>query len=191
MKQFHPVIQLPEFYEVFDFTEGYDPNRYRNSSFGIGKYNEKRVGMYEQEIFQANRRNIHMGIDIAAPLGTPVASFDDGDIFLFGTNSAPGDYGPTLILRYELDRKPIFALYGHLSTESLKNKKAGQKISKGERIAWIGSKEENGGWNPHLHFQLSWMEPTTFDMPGVVSELDRVRALEIYPDPRMVLGPLY
>ena len=33
--------------------------------------------------------------------------------------------------------------------------------------------------------------PETHDMPGVVSPTDRPRALLHYPDPRLVLGPLY
>ena len=61
----------------------------------------------------------------------------------------------------------------------------------GEVIAWFGAFEENGGWDPHLHFQLSLIEPETHDMPGVVAPEDRDQALRDYPDPRLVLGPLY
>ena len=39
--------------------------------------------------------------------------------------------------------------------------------------------------------QLSLEEPRTHDMPGVVSDAQYACALEIYPDPRMCLGPLY
>ena len=42
-----------------------------------------------------------------------------------------------------------------------------------------------------MHFQLSVVEPETHDMPGVVSASQHAEALEVYPDPRMVLGPLY
>ena len=52
-------------------------------------------------------------------------------------------------------------------------------------------KSVTGGWEPHLHFQLSWEEPTGNDMPGVVSRDDREWALEKYPDPRIVLGRIY
>jgi hypothetical protein len=55
----------------------------------------------------------------------------------------------------------------------------------------MGDKDENGGWDPHLHFQLSLIEPETHDMPGVVSPEDREQALRDYPDPRLVLGPIY
>ena len=42
-----------------------------------------------------------------------------------------------------------------------------------------------------VHFQLSLVEPETHDMPAVVSASQHAAALEQYPDPRTVLGPLY
>ncbi len=35
------------------------------------------------------------------------------------------------------------------------------------------------------------VRPETHDMPGVVSPEDREQALRDYPDPRLVLGPIY
>jgi murein DD-endopeptidase MepM/ murein hydrolase activator NlpD len=67
----------------------------------------------------------------------------------------------------------------------------GSQIKAGEMIARIGSEEVNGGWPPHVHFQLSFVEPETHDMPGVVSQEDREDALKVYPDPRLVLGLVY
>ena len=55
----------------------------------------------------------------------------------------------------------------------------------------MGDKHENGGWEPHLHFQLSLIEPTTHDMPGVVNPKNRDAALQNYPDPRLVMGSIY
>lgn len=185
---FHPVIILPAKYEVFDFTSGYDPDR-EHMDYGIGKYNEKRVGMYTSELFDA--RNIHLGIDIGAPLGTAIHSFFDGEVFLTGINGADGDYGGTLITKHRLGDRDLWALYGHLSHRSLVGKEPGQKIAKGDVLGWVGNKEENGGWNPHVHFQLSWRKPDVCDLPGVVSEADRSEALKIYPDPQLVLGKLY
>ena len=55
----------------------------------------------------------------------------------------------------------------------------------------MGKKEENGGWPPHVHFQLSLVEPKNCDLPGVVSQKDHDIALKLFPDPRLVLGNLY
>lgn len=191
--QFGPVIDLPADYDVYDFSEGYDPERTRNSAFGIGRYDEKRPGMYSTELFLSGQepRDIHVGIDIAAPVGTPVYAFFDGVVFLAGINPAAGDYGGTLITEHRLGERTIWALHGHLSHASVAGKKPGARVQKGDAIAWIGEEKENGGWNPHLHFQLSWVRPERCDLPGAVSEADRERARLIYPDPRNVLGKIY
>ncbi|WKZ57237.1 MAG: peptidoglycan DD-metalloendopeptidase family protein [Bdellovibrionota bacterium] len=187
---FHPVIELPPDYEVYDFSEGYDPERVRKSPYGIGRYNEKRPGMYTTDLF-GGVRDVHMGIDIGAPAGTAVHAFSEGEIVLFGDNAAPGDYGPTIVTAHVIEGVELYALHGHLCARSLTNKVVGQKITRGEIFCWVGEKNENGGWNPHLHFQLSYRRPDRPDMPGVVSEADRAEALQLYPDPRLVLGPLY
>ncbi|MGZ3651563.1 MAG: peptidoglycan DD-metalloendopeptidase family protein [Bdellovibrionota bacterium] len=191
--QFHPVIPLPPDFEVFDFTRGYDPTRQLTSSYGIGRYNEDRRGMYDAALFQGQEgaRTIHMGIDIGAPVGTPVHAFYEGEIFLTGYNGAEGDYGNTVITRHSLDGQELFALHGHLSAQSIQARKIGDKFLAGDVIAWVGDRHENGGWNPHLHFQLSLERPEKCDMPGVVNEAQREQALRIYPDPRLVLGALY
>ena len=188
---FHPVIFLPSDYEVYDFSNGYDPDRDLSSNFGIGKYAEFRPGMYKGDLFEEEQRCIHMGIDIAAPIDTPIYSFADGEIFCFGINDQPFDYGPTIITKHIVNKRILYALHGHLSSASLRSKKAGQKIAKGEQIATIGTKAENGGWNPHLHFQLSYPQPETYDLPGVVSKNKLEWAKRVFPDPQMVLGSLY
>jgi peptidoglycan LD-endopeptidase LytH len=191
--RFHPVIQLPETYEIYDFTGGYDPNRVLQSPFGIGRYDEDRRGMYEAGLFQdpSGARTIHMGIDIGAPAGTAVHAFFPGEIFLFGNNASHGDYGFTLITKHSLGGEPLYALFGHLSARSVEGKAKGQSFAAGEILAWVGDRQENGGWNPHLHFQLSLEAPEKCDLPGVVNQQQRAEAVKKYPDPRLVLGPLY
>jgi murein DD-endopeptidase MepM/ murein hydrolase activator NlpD len=188
-----PVIELPPEDEVFDFTGGYDPQRTRQFAFGVGKYNERRPGMYLTELFLESEgvRDIHIGVDIAAPVGTPVLAFFDGRVHLSGVNSDQGDYGGTIITEHDLGDRKIWALHGHLSHDSIAMMQPGTRFRRGQVIASIGTENENGGWNPHLHFQLSWERPERCDMPGVVAERDLERALRIYPDPRHVLGPLY
>jgi murein DD-endopeptidase MepM/ murein hydrolase activator NlpD len=187
---FHSVIDLPDNFEVFDFTQGYDAERVRKIPFGVGKFNEVRKNMYTTELFAGNR-NIHMGIDIAAPVNHPVKSFYDGSVFMFAYNGAAGDYGHTLIIKYVFDGTALYALYGHLSETSTAGKRVGQTVRAGEVIGFIGDKHENGGWNPHLHLQLSLEEPAVCDMPGAVSKENLQEALKIYLDPQLVLGKLY
>ena len=187
-EDYHPVVYLPDEYEVRDFTNGeYSPSEYE---FDIGKYDELRPGMYSTDLF-SDGRFLHVGIDIGAPVGTPCMAFDDGEISHFGYNPDDGDYGYVVITKHTIDGRSVWALYGHLDSKSIENKEIGQKISKGEVICWMGDKHENGGWESHLHFQLSLKEPRTHDMPGVVSPDNRDQALEDYPDPRLVFVPIY
>lgn len=190
MGLFHPVLALPPGYLVLDMTKGPDP-RNRPGAWAVGKYDERREGIYNTPLF-GGVRNIHVGIDLFGPVGSPLHAFMDGELHLMAYNAAAGDYGYTLITKHVLDNCPFYALWGHLSERSHAGKTPGQKFARGEVIAWIGDIHENGGWkNPHLHFQLSWEPPDTCDMPGVVGAEDREAALRKYPDPRLVLGPLY
>ena len=99
---FHPVVNLPEEYWVFDFTRGQDKSWECPFEFQIGRYNEYRPGMYETEIF-GGVRNIHVGIDIGAPVDTPVYAFGEGKIHSFGMNSEAGSYGPTIITEHDIN----------------------------------------------------------------------------------------
>ncbi|MCH2431573.1 MAG: peptidoglycan DD-metalloendopeptidase family protein [Candidatus Poseidoniia archaeon] len=185
---YHPVVELPDSYDVLDLSV--NPWVPSKTEFSIGRYDEVRPGMYTTPIFEGIR-NIHVGIDINGPIGTPCMAFTDGKITHFGYNPEPGDYGYVVITAHKISGINIWALYGHLSSESIVDKSIGQKIQRGETIAWFGPEAENGGWEPHLHFQLSLIEPETHDLPGVVSSEDRLQALQSYPDPRLILGPLY
>ena len=185
---YHSIVDLPDNYTVLDLSV--NPWIPSKTEFSIGKYDEVRPDMYVTPIFKGIR-NIHVGIDINGPIGTPCMAFTDGIISHFGYNPEPGDYGNVIILQHNISGMDIWALYGHLSSESIEGKSVGQKVGKGETIAWFGPENQNGGWEPHLHYQLSLIEPRTHDLPGVVSSEDRIQALRAYPDPRIILGPLY
>lgn len=204
MKQFGTTNEKPKLHEKLLLSLLNAPNK--KQKYSISRYNEVRKGMYTTSLFQDDTYNIdgyngerivHMGMDIYAKPGTKVYSFMDGVIHSFGYNDAPGDYGYVVVVEYNVTvvyegYTTLWALYGHLSKRSLDGKYVGQGVVKGGIIGSIGGVHENGGWsNPHVHFQLSRNKPNTHDMPGVVSMLDRERALIDYPDPRIVLGPLY
>ena len=188
--QIHPVIDFPEEYPVFDFTKKEDIRLAEISKFGIGRFLEKRTGMYSFPLFKGNR-DIHIGIDFFAPVGTSVYAFMEGQILYFGYLPSRGDYGHTIVTEHMWGGVPLYCLYGHLSAKSIRGKECGQAISRGEILGWVGAESENGGWTPHLHFQVSLEKPSAPDMPGVVSDDDLPWALRRFLDPRIILGPVY
>jgi murein DD-endopeptidase MepM/ murein hydrolase activator NlpD len=186
--QFLPVVHLPDEYEVRDFTKGI--GKPPELEYSIGRYDEVRPGMYVTDLFEGERF-IHIGVDVGGPIGTACMAFAAGEIVEFGYNPEAGDYGHVVITHHRLNGVDLWALYGHLDKASIEGKIRGQKVAAGEVIGWFGRKDENGGWPPHLHFQLSLIEPVTHDFPGVVSPEERAQALLDFPDPRLVMGPIY
>ncbi|MCP4600014.1 MAG: aminotransferase class III-fold pyridoxal phosphate-dependent enzyme [Proteobacteria bacterium] len=164
-------------------------------SVGIGRYNEARL-FYTTEEFKSQsdempeRRTIHLGIDIFIKSGAPVYAFRDGRVHSFSNNSAHLDYGPTIIIEHEADERNLFyTLYGHLSLDSLNGLEVGKPIKKGEQFASIGDPVTNGGWPPHLHFQIiTDMFGETGNYPGVALPSQRDVWTGICPDPNLILG---
>lgn len=192
---FADVVSLPSSYHVFDLSSG-PMVMPEDQQYAVGKYNELRRDIYSADQYKntddpESVRNIHIGVDIFGPRDTPIHSFYDGVVFSRKYNHLELDYGYTLIIEYDIEGHKLYALYGHLSKASFDNNPPGKIISKGEEFAWMGGVNENGGWTPHLHLQLCTEKPNECDMPGVVSQKDIAAMLEVYPDPRLVLGNLY
>jgi len=146
----------------------------------------KRSENFNQE--NTDERNIHIGLDLWIKAGTSVLSALDGKIHSFQNNTLLGDYGPTIILEHEIEGFTFYTLYGHLSLESLENKRAGQLVKKGEKIAGLGKPPVNGDYAPHLHFQIiKNIENKKGDYPGVCSLKEFDFYKENCPDPNLLL----
>src|SRR5256884_3811050 len=165
------------------------------ASVGVGRYDEPRL-LYTSPLFGASgnptdeRRTIHLGMDLFVEPGAPLSAPLDGVVHIVANNSAPQDYGPLVILRHETSGgEEFFTLYGHLSKESLVSLEVGQRVSRGQRFARVGSTQENGGWTPHLHFQiiLDLLELGA-DFPGVAYASQRSVWTSLSPDPNVLLG---
>jgi murein DD-endopeptidase MepM/ murein hydrolase activator NlpD len=192
---FAPLV--PELREgnfiVRDFTQGLCEPLLAETGFkfDVGRYNERRRSMYESELFgekdpwsEDETRDIHVGVDIGGVVGTPIHVVADGHVHSCGYNPAQLDYGHVIISEHELNGRKVWALHGHLSAQSVVGKRSGDRLVQGDVLGWIGDEHENGGWPPHVHFQLSLVEPATHDLPGVVSASQHAQALVDYPDPR-------
>ena len=87
---------------------------------------------------------MHKGIDIAAPIGTPIVAAADGVVTFSGWNS--GGYGNLVDIRHE---DGSLTRYAHNSRNLVKR---GQKVRQGQLIAEMGSTGRSTG--PHLHFEI-------------------------------------
>ncbi len=157
---------------------------------GIGRYNEDRVLYRHSPLFDgtAERRSVHLGIDLFVFEGTEIMAPLPAVVHSLAENQGLGDYGPTVILEHELGDVRFFTLYGHLSRNTLVALDAGRELSPGQTLGTVGDVHENGGWPPHLHFQIICEEPKKRgDYPGVAAPSERERYLELCPDPNLIL----
>jgi len=158
--------------------------------YGIGGYNEHRTIYTRSSHFDTDEepRRLHLGVDIWGEAGTPVYNFYQAEVHSFQYNDHFGDYGATIILKYDLGGRELHVLYGHLSLSSLDGLYEGKPISGGKPFAFFGIPEENGHWPPHLHMQLIHdMEGKKGDYPGVCQYSKKAAYLENCPDPQLIL----
>ena len=99
------------------------------------------MGMRLHPIFQTMRA--HVGVDYAAPTGTPAYTVGDGTVEFAG---AQGGYGNVVIVRHSPSHSTVYA---HLSRIDVRK---GQTVNRGQAIGAVGST----GWStgPHLHFEF-------------------------------------
>ncbi len=194
----------PTHSELPDLTDAiFGEMRRRGSAVGIGRYDEARL-IYTSPLFSANdqtvddlpaeeRCTLHFGMDFFVDSGSRVHAPLDGIVHSFANNRAHLDYGPVIILEHPIesdtDDATFFTLYGHLSEDSLQNLKIGERIARGQAFARVGASAENGGWPPHLHFQIiSDLLDLGTDFPGVARFSERQIWTSLSPDPNLLFG---
>ena len=98
-------------------------------------------GMREHPIFHTQRA--HLGVDYAAPTGTPVISVADGVVVESGFS---GGFGNMVVVQHNARQSTVYA---HLSKIAVRK---GQTIKQGDNLGAVGAT----GWatGPHLHFEF-------------------------------------
>lgn len=161
-------------------------------TFYYGGYLEKRFFYVNESLFGKGpqKREYHLGLDIWTPAKTKIVSCYDGELYSFHNNDKHLDYGYTLILKHKIKDIVFYSLYGHLNETSytVYKLKSEQKIKAGEVIGEIGDNTVNGGWPPHLHFQIMKdMQGHQHDYPGVSSMVELENYKNNCPDPTPIL----
>lgn len=93
-----------------------------------------------------NGYTFHNGIDLAAPVGTPIRAAQTGTVTTAGWGGA---YGNHVIITHVINGQVWTTVYAHLSSVSVS---AGQRVSQGQHIGGMGSTGNSTG--SHLHFEI-------------------------------------
>lgn len=132
-------------------SERYSPQTPRQTAYRWPTYGVVTSG------FGQRFGQMHAGIDIAGPIGTPIFAAASGVVVFAGWS--PEGLGNVVTIRHGDGN---LSLYAH--NESLLVRK-GQKIKQGQQISTMGSTGNSTG--PHLHFEIhpqgrSPMNPRAF-----------------------------
>lgn len=105
-------------------------------------------------------KRAHKGIDLAAPIGTPIQSVGDGVITNIGRHNG---YGNMIEVKHD---KTFSTLYGHM-LRFAKGLSKGSRIKRGQVIGYVGQTGLATG--PHCHYELHVhnqpRNPTTTYLP--------------------------
>jgi len=109
------------------------PSNYRGAGSGFG--------MRFHPIDHVYR--VHQGVDIAAPIGSPVNSWRGGEVIFAGLS---GGYGNLVKVKHPDGSE---SRYAHLSSINVSK---GQHVEKNQNLGAIGTTGHSTG--PHLHFEI-------------------------------------
>ncbi|MDP3875296.1 MAG: M23 family metallopeptidase [bacterium] len=86
------------------------------------------------------------GVDLAAPIYTPILASADGKVIVSRTGGYNGGYGTYVVISHANGTQTV---YGHMSVS---NVSVGQNVGQGEVIGAIGITGNTSG--PHVHFEV-------------------------------------
>ncbi|MFH0804388.1 MAG: peptidoglycan DD-metalloendopeptidase family protein [Candidatus Zambryskibacteria bacterium] len=122
------------------------PSYYGGSgSSGVKEY----AGYYMRPIVGGKKtQGIHgyNGVDLAAPIGTPLLASADGEVIIARAGGWNGGYGNYIVIRHSNGTQ---TLYAHASKI---NVSAGDSVKQGNVIGSVGTSGKSTG--PHVHFEI-------------------------------------
>ncbi|MFM7430400.1 MAG: M23 family metallopeptidase [Flammeovirgaceae bacterium] len=114
-------------------VESFDPEKLV-SGFG------KRINPFHKGLYP------HDGVDIAAPIGTPVVAAGYGTVIYTSQNNLLAGFGNYVDIDHG---NGVRTRYAHLAEVKVRY---GQRVDKGQLIATVGS--SGGSIAPHLHYEV-------------------------------------
>jgi len=103
------------------------------------------------------RLQVHLGVDMENPSGTPILAAGDGVVFYAGSDAgtqfgpSTNYYGNVVVIQHGTapDGQPVYTLYGHMQRTDVQN---GQMVKAGDQIGQVGA--TGVAFGPHLHFEV-------------------------------------
>jgi murein DD-endopeptidase MepM/ murein hydrolase activator NlpD len=121
---------------------------------------------------------MHKGLDLVAPMGTPIYASGDGIIKGIEYNNTGSGYGNSILIDHEVGG--LSSRYAHLSAINVKK---GQKIKRGEQIGECGSTGLSTA--PHLHYEIliygAAVNPLRYMLTPTPDEYEQILKLAEYP----------
>jgi hypothetical protein len=153
--------------------------------WGVASYLERRdtlLGDCPQMV--AEKRFIHLGLDIIVDLETPLHAPLDAIVAESGYEGGEGNYGGYVLLRHDSPHfKTFYSFYGHLRRDRLPEE--GEVVAGGKAFAEIGDFHENGNWFYHTHLQVITARGLEegYSSKGYCNEHDLIDMNDLCPSP--------
>jgi len=180
-----PLLQGIDVRDQEGFQRVLDEKMGSKYRWGVSPYLERRdtlLGDCPQMV--ADKRFIHLGLDVIVGLGTPLHAPLDATVAESGYESGEGNYGSYVLLKHESPSFDTFySFYGHLCRDRLPE--AGKKVPAGTAFAEIGDFHENGNWFHHTHVQVITCKGLEmgYASKGYCSAEDLVEINDLCPSP--------
>ena len=136
------VIIIPDGEIVPTSSSGFSGSR---PTSGLKEY----AGYYLRPVAGGRKtQGIHgyNGIDIAAPLGTPIMASADGEVIVSRNSGWNGGYGIYIVIRHPNGTQTLYA-HNNSNTVSV-----GDSVKQGETIGYVGRTGKVTG--SHVHFEI-------------------------------------
>ncbi len=142
-KKIISTIENEEEKKLRETLDAVNPFSYFSKPFIYPLSTIKITGLFGDIRKSKNYKIQHLGVDLQAPVGTPIMAANDGKIVFEDTLP---DYGKILIIDHGFG---VYSLYLHLSDFKVAN---GQMIKQGDIVALSG--DTGYAIGPHLHFSI-------------------------------------
>ncbi|UAJ71881.1 peptidoglycan DD-metalloendopeptidase family protein [Synechocystis sp. PCC 7339] len=143
VQSYNDSIQIPVIQEVSPELPGLSTPDFPRGPAQFNGYIWPAKGVFTSG-FGPRWGRMHRGIDIAAPIGTPIMAAASGEVVFSGWNS--GGFGNLVKIRHGDGSVTYYAHNNRLLV------RRGEYVEQGQQIAEMGSTGRSTG--PHLHFEI-------------------------------------